>query len=690
MDRSPRCVALAALCAARRAARLPLSGALAGRATSIGLVALLVWAALPWWSGPVLAAPAPAVSGLHVSGNQILNASGQPVRLRGVNRTSGEYGCIFNFAIFEGPTNATAIQAMVNWKINAVRLPLNEDCWLDVNTGGIDRQYVGAAYRAAVADYVSRLTAAGIAVIVDLHWAAPGTLKADQQYPMANRDHSVAFWTSVADTFKSNSAVIFDLFNEPYPDNNRDTVAAWRCVRDGTTVSGSCPSVGYAAAGMQELLDAVRATGATNLVMVAGVAYSGVLSRWMEYQPTDSLDPPNIAASVHIYPPGSQCSTVACWDQYLGPLAAQYPLIAGEIGQSNCAHDRIDTVMDWMEAHGQHYLAWVWWTEGCGASPFYGLVTDYLTGAPTTGYGQGFKDRLATVVGAPTSTPTRPPTQTAIPSRTPTPAQTPTRTPTGTMPPAPGFAVSAHVAPASAAPGGSVGIAASVTSAAAASLVVDVEVHDAAEHAVYQAYFEDVAFAAGQTRTFPLAWTVPVGTAAGTYSVQIGVFGRNWGTMYLWDSDAGRIIVGTAGTDTPTPIPTRTWTPVPTPPHTPTATPTSTPVPTPISCTPRPHVLVTTRVVGPGQLEATVRSESLPLVPANALDSLTFGAPQNATVTLDGGDVSAGTPIPLGGVGSATFVVTRTAAGRASTVPLTVRDRCGDWSTFVGGGPDAF
>ena len=48
---------------------------------------------------------APSMTGLHVVGNQILNGDGQPLRLRGVNRTSGEYGCIFNFAIFEGPTN---------------------------------------------------------------------------------------------------------------------------------------------------------------------------------------------------------------------------------------------------------------------------------------------------------------------------------------------------------------------------------------------------------------------------------------------------------------------------------------------------------------------------------------------------------------------------------------------------------
>ena len=48
-----------------------------------------------------------------------------------------------------------------------------------------------------------------------------------------------------------------------------------------------------------------------------------------------------------------------------------------------------------------------------------------------------------------------------------------------------------------------------------------------------------------------------------------------------------------------------------------------------------------------------------------------------------------------GGVGptsatqSTTFTVTRLAGG-SITAPLVIADDCGDWSTFVGGGPNAF
>ncbi|MCC7371412.1 MAG: cellulase family glycosylhydrolase [Chloroflexi bacterium] len=662
----------------------------------LAVLAVLAASVSPAAPLPALAAPAASVSGLHVAGNQILNGSGQVVRLRGVNRTSGEYACIQGWGIFEGPTSDAAIQAMLSWKINVVRIPLNEDCWLDVNTGGIDRQYVGASYRTAVTDYVSRLTAAGIAAILDLHWAAPGAQRATGQTPMANRDHSVAFWTSVASTFKTNTAVIFDLFNEPYPDNNTDTVAAWTCLRDGTNGSGACPGVGYSAAGMQELLDAVRATGATNLVMVAGVAYTGVLSRWMTYKPVDSLNPPNIAASVHIYPGGSQCSTVTCWDQQLAPIAAQYPIIAGEIGQSTCAHDRLDTVIDWFEAKGQHYLAWVWWTEPCGSSPYYGLITDHLTGAPSVGYGQGYKDRLAALVGAPAPTPTATPpgvptatatrTPTATPTRTasPTPTAvsgaTPTRTATpGGTPTAP-YVTSAAVSPSSVTPGGGVSIGANVTIAAAGVYVVDVEVHNATEQNLRQWYWENQSFAAGQTRSYPVTWSVPANMPAGTYTVQIGVFSADWGVNHFWDSYSAFITVGAA---TPTPTATRTLTATATP------TRTATPLP-PADCTTRPSVTISTRPLGGGQLEATILAHSTAAVPSNGFQQIQFTSIQNGSVRVGSSPVTVGATVALASATSTTLVLTRVQAGQAATAAFAVRDRCGDWHTFVGGGPSAF
>lgn len=362
---------------------------------------------------------APPMTGLQVSGNRILNGAGQPVRLLGVNRSGTEFACVQGWGIFDGPVDDAAIAAMLTWGVNTVRVPLNEHCWL--GKPYINASYRGAAYQAAIAGFVSRLNARGIAVILELHWAAPDGLPADQLRPMPNRQNSPAFWSSVANAYKGNGMVVFDLFNEPYPDNNQDSAEAWRCWRDG----GSCSGVGYEAAGMTELLGAVRATGAANVVLLGGVGYSAFLSRWLTHRPADPTG--NLGASWHLYN-FSQCNQPACWNGQIAPVAAQVPLVAGEIGENSCAHGFVDPLMDWLDARAASYLGWTWNTWDCGAGP--ALITSY-SGTPTN-FGQGIKDRLLFHAGQPTPTPTGTATATATPTSSPTGTPTRTATPTAT------------------------------------------------------------------------------------------------------------------------------------------------------------------------------------------------------------------------------------------------------------------
>src|SRR5690242_5970095 len=90
--------------------------------------------------GAIVAAPAVAAPEIHVAGNQLVDGSGHPVRLIGVNRASFEYTCVtpdydesVHNGVSAGPVDAQAIDAMTTWHINVVRVPLNEDCWLGVN-----------------------------------------------------------------------------------------------------------------------------------------------------------------------------------------------------------------------------------------------------------------------------------------------------------------------------------------------------------------------------------------------------------------------------------------------------------------------------------------------------------------------------------------------------------------------------
>ncbi len=328
----------------------------------------------------------PSSPGLHVAGNQLLNENGTPVRLLGVNRSGTEYMCIQGNGIFDGPNDQASITAMTGWKANAVRVPLNEDCWLAIN--GAPAQYAGAAYQQAISAYVSLLVTNGIYPILDLHWNAPGTMQATGQQPMPDSDHSIDFWTQVATTFGGDDRVVLELYNEPYPDNNNDTTAAWTCWRDG----GSCPSVPYPVAGMQTLVTAVRNAGATNVVLLGGVQYSNALSQWLTYEPSDPLH--GLAAAWHVYN-FNGCNNTQCYDTTAGPVAQAVPIVTTEIGEDDCAGSFITPLMTWLDSKSQSYLAWVWDTWGPACTSI-ALVSDY-TGTPNNAYGQTYKDHLAVV-----------------------------------------------------------------------------------------------------------------------------------------------------------------------------------------------------------------------------------------------------------------------------------------------------
>ncbi len=426
---------------------------------------------VPGWGAGVVslgatrAAMPAAITGLHVAGNVLVNGSGQPVRLLGVDRSGTEYQCIHNNGIFDGPSDDASVQAIAAWHTDAVRVPLNEDCWLGIN--GAPASFSGAAYQQAIAGYVARLNAHGLVAILDLHWNAAGTAQATGQQPMPDADHAPAFWTSVANTFKANSAVVFDLYNEPYG-------VSWACWRDG----GTCSGANYQVAGMQSLVTSVRDTGATNVIMLGGLAYANDLSQWLAYTPHDPQG--NLAASWHVYNFNS-CANTGCYDSQVAPVAARVPLVAGEMGENDCAHGFIDGTMAWLDAHQASYLGWAWDTFDCGGFP--ALISDY-SGTPT-GFGIGLRDHLAAQASAPTVTPpvataTAGPAGTATPTNAPSatppvalspaptatptarPANTSTAVPAGTPPPLPPSTPTPVAATSTASPGG-VTIAASVT-----------------------------------------------------------------------------------------------------------------------------------------------------------------------------------------------------------------------------------
>ena len=328
-------------------------------------------------------------TGLHVEGNALVDG-GKTVRLLGVNHSGAEYACVGDYAIYEGPDPATLADAILTWKANAVRLPVNEQCWLGIN--GLDPKYSGDTYRTTLIDYVKTLRSKGLYVIFDLHWASPATSVPKGQLPMADADHAVDFWKSAAAAFKDVDGVVFDVFNEPFIDtSNATTSDPWACLLHGCDIhamsAGGVSYPAYKSAGTQDLVDAIRSTGATNVIMVAGLAWTNDLTGWLAHKPTDPTG--NLAASLHLYN-FNACKDSGCWGTEYDPVSKSVPLITGELGENDCGPGFIDGYMTWADTHGVSYLGWTWNAWDCSSGP--ALITDYSGAA--TAFGAALRDHL--------------------------------------------------------------------------------------------------------------------------------------------------------------------------------------------------------------------------------------------------------------------------------------------------------
>lgn len=349
------------------------------------LAALLAGVALAFACAP------PAAAELRVSGPHLVD-NGRTVRLLGVNRSGTEYMCIGGFGdVFDGPSDQRSVTAMRTWRINAVRVPLNESCWLGV--GRLSKW--APAYRRAIVRYVRLLRRNRLYVILEDHVSAPGRRVARDLLPLPAAEHAPAFWRSVGGTFRRTSGVLFDLYNEPH-------AVSWSCWLRGCRIPrrawprSNTTYPAYRAAGMRELLAAVRSAGARQPVLLGGVAFAKNLSGWLRFAPRDPAR--QLVASLHTYGPVGAPIAAVCLTacrEVVARIARRYPVVAGEIGEYDCAHGYIDDFMSWADAHGVSYLGWTWnavspggWQ--CDTGP--ALIERY-DGTPTA-FGVGLRDHL--------------------------------------------------------------------------------------------------------------------------------------------------------------------------------------------------------------------------------------------------------------------------------------------------------
>jgi endoglucanase len=314
---------------------------------------------------------------VHVKGNRLVNGAGKAMRLLGVDDNGTQEKCVHNRTLSFGPINQGEAQVISRWGSDAVRVPLNEDCWLGIN--GLPVDYSKHYYQSAIKKWVEDLNSAGLVAVLDLHFSAPGSFPSTRQWAMADKTHSVKFWTDVAKTFKSDPGVIFDLFNEPALGGTHPNRADWTCWRNGCTArvrvcsqtkgQGTCATRSLRVAGMQSMLNAVRAAGARQPVMIGSLGWAGdpcgatdsrSLGRtcpWLKYLPFDPEH--QEIASFHLYNT-KDCNDVKCWDVGVAPVTGKYPVVTGELGDKSCSSSFITSYMNWADQHGVSYLVWDW------------------------------------------------------------------------------------------------------------------------------------------------------------------------------------------------------------------------------------------------------------------------------------------------------------------------------------------
>jgi len=294
---------------------------------------------------------------------------------------------------------------MASWNINLVRIPLNEDAWLGIHNCITDSGSA-ATLQNNLKQIVANANARGIYVDLDLHWTAPNSFGCPVgQGSMLDSDNSANFWTSVANAFKDNPAVIFEMMNEPFGTNDYtnwvepiggaapagqsatdlsillnggtyDNGYMYQCNNGCTLTQGNeyTASGTFTTAGMQQVLDAIRATGATNVVLSNPIGWAGEIQTWLGAQPTDPIH--QLAAGWHEDGGGSSTTAAA-----QAILTAGYPILISEAYNAGSdATGALDPVgasyFNWAMANkvGYSFWAWVPWSGG--------ILTDTTSYAP--------------------------------------------------------------------------------------------------------------------------------------------------------------------------------------------------------------------------------------------------------------------------------------------------------------------
>jgi len=329
------------------------------RAGGVVLAVSIVGLGLSGCAGSAAGAPpTPSASGasapFHVAGNKVVGANGQQFV---------EYGfvtyCLVHPSL-DGCTPATLggpspdldrIRAAATfWHANADRIQVAQEYLFD-------KAPYDSAYLAELDAQVHLADSLGMVPIVTLQEEP-----FKDQGPPLPTESAVRFWTFVADHYKNDPMVMFDLYNEPHLKAFHGTDWLWNIWRNGGTVDeAGPPAVHQTFVGDQALVDDIRAAGAANVIVAEGNQTDHDLSEIPKY----ALSGSNVAYGMEPgLRPGSD-DTPARWAANWGTLSDSVPIMMeawkGWPGAKDCnpnAPTLLPQEMDYLASKHLGMLVW--------------------------------------------------------------------------------------------------------------------------------------------------------------------------------------------------------------------------------------------------------------------------------------------------------------------------------------------
>jgi endoglucanase len=285
----------------------------------------------------------------HVVGTKIIGPNGGVFVPRGVNLGGLEQSPVgYDLGYWN-------FKRMKDWGINFVRVALSDAFWLKSM----------CTYDKAYATRVDQIVKWGeqlkMLIVLDDHHGTQGKTCGTGKWHNLERApdiHNLAFVKQLASRYKDNPYVAIDLYNEPY------------LIFDDVWRNGGPVFGGYRGVGMQQLLDAVRSTGAKNLVFVTGNLWGNDLRMVVNQRLINDRD---VVYAAHAYP--FQCDGVE-WgnkpficrgkrypqhlDTHIKVAIGKLPVMLTEFGTFRPYAGEMSEPIEWAEANKVGWAAWLW------------------------------------------------------------------------------------------------------------------------------------------------------------------------------------------------------------------------------------------------------------------------------------------------------------------------------------------